>query len=166
LIETEKLLAEMVKSKLDEMKAAGTYKGKFTGLGHFFGYEGRCAAPTNFDADYCYSLGYNASLLIAHGYTGYLSSIRKASKPAKEWIAGGIPLTMMMNMEERHGHMKPVIRKALVELDAAPYKEFAKHRDVWAVENHYVFPGAIQYFGPTEVCDQPTITIKLEQLGK
>jgi pyrophosphate--fructose-6-phosphate 1-phosphotransferase len=166
LIETEKLLAEMVKTKLDEMKAAGSYKGKFAALGHFFGYEGRCAFPSNFDSDYCYSLGFNASLLIAHGYTGLLSSIRGASKPAKDWVAGGIPLTMMMNMEERHGHMKPVIKKALVELDGAPFKEFAKHRDAWAVENAYVFPGAIQYWGPTEVCDQPTITLKLEQKGK
>ncbi len=166
LIETEKLMAEMVKSKLDEMKTAGTYKGKFAALGHFFGYEGRCAFPTNFDADYCYSLGFNASLLIAHGYTGLLSSIRNSSKPATEWIAGGIPLTMMMNMEERHGHMKPVIKKALVELDAAPFKAFAKQRDIWAAENCYVFPGAIQYFGPTEVCDLPTKTLLLEQLGK
>lgn len=166
LIETEKLLAEMVKTKLDKMKTEGSYKGKFAALGHFFGYEGRCAFPSNFDSDYCYSLGFNASALIANGYTGLLSSIRGASKPAKDWVAGGIPLTMMMNMEERHGHMKPVIRKALVELDGAPFKEFAKHREAWAVENAYVFPGAIQYWGPSEVCDLPTITLKLEQQGK
>lgn len=166
LIETEKLLGEMVKVKLDKMKTAGSYKGKFSPLSHFFGYEGRCAVPSNFDADYCYSLGFNAAVLVANGYTGYLSSIRGVSKPAKNWIAGGIPLTMMMNMEQRHGHLKPVIRKALVELDAAPYQEFAKNRASWAANDDYIFPGSIQYFGPTEVCDAPTITLKLEQQAK
>lgn len=162
LIETEKLLLEMVKGRLKTMKTAGSYKGKFSALSHFFGYEGRCAFPSNFDADYCYSLGYNASQLIRHGYTGYLSSIRNTSLSASHWIAGGIPLTMMMNMEQRHGKKKPVIRKALVELDGAPFQEFAHHRQTWAIESAYIYPGSIQYWGPTEVCDQPTLTLRLE----
>lgn len=166
LIETEKLLIDMVKTELKARAAAGTYKGKFSAQNHFFGYEGRCAAPSNFDADYCYSLGYSASALIASGATGYISSVRNTSKPATEWIAGGIPITMMMNMERRHGADRPVIRKALVELDAAPFKEFAKNRATWAVETAYVYPGPIQYFGPTEVCDQPTCTLILERAGK
>ncbi len=163
LIETEKLLIEMVGKRLIEMKAAGTYKGKFSGLAHFFGYEGRCAAPSNFDADYCYSLGVNAAQLIAAGKTGYMSSIRNTTAPATEWIAGGVPVTMMMNMERRHGKMKPVIQKALVRLDGAPFKKLAANRDQWAKETSYVYPGPIQYFGPTEVCDQPTKTLQLEQ---
>lgn len=163
LIETEKLLAEMVGSKLKEWKAEGKYDGKFSTQRHFFGYEGRCAAPSNYDADYCYSIGYTAAELIASGKTGYMSSVRNTSRPAAEWIAGGIPITMMMNMERRHGEMKPVIRKALVELDGAPFQMFAKHRDDWAIETRYVYPGPIQYFGPSEVCDQPTITLTLEQ---
>lgn len=163
LIETEKLLAEMVGNKLAEMKKAGQYVGKFASQVHFFGYEGRCAAPSNYDADYCYSLGYTASALIAAGKTGYMSSVRNTTAPAAEWIAGGIPVTMMMNMERRHGEMKPVIRKALVELDGAPFKFFAANREAWAVGTEFVYPGPIQYFGPTEVCDQSTITLKLEQ---
>lgn len=163
LIETEKLLAEMVKGKLKLWAEQGSYKGKFASLAHFFGYEGRCAFPSNFDTDYCYSLGYNAFVLIANGFTGYLSSIRKVSEKAENWIAGGIPLTMMMNMEQRHGKQKPVIRKALVELDGAPFKAFAAKRDLWAIENAYLFPGAIQYYGPSEVCDLPTKTIILER---
>lgn len=163
LIETEKLLAEMVGNKLAEMKKAGKYNGKFASQVHFFGYEGRCAAPSNYDADYCYSLGYTAAALIGAGKTGYMSSVRNTTAPAAEWIAGGIPVTMMMNMERRHGEMKPVIRKALVELDGAPFKYFAANRDQWAVGTEYVYPGPIQYFGPTEVCDQTTITLKLEQ---
>lgn len=163
LIETEKLLAEMVGNKLAEMKAAGKYNGKFAPQVHFFGYEGRCAAPSNYDADYCYSLGYTASALIGAGKTGYMSSIRNTTASADQWIAGGIPVTMMMNMERRHGDMKPVIRKALVELDGAPFKFFAANREAWAVGTEFVYPGPIQYFGPTEVCDQPTITLKLEQ---
>lgn len=163
LIETEKLLGEMVKSKLKEMKKAGEFKGKFGTQYHFFGYEGRCAAPSNFDADYCYSLGYNASFLIAEGKTGYMSSVRNLTAPAAEWIAGGVPVTMMMNMERRHGHMKPVIQKALVELDGAPFKYLAANREKWAVETSFVYPGPIQYWGPTEVCDQPTKTIQLEK---
>lgn len=163
LIETEKLLIDMVKKTLKQWKAEGKYKGKFSAQGHFLGYEGRCAAPSNFDADYCYSLGYSAAALIASGVSGYISSVRNASKAAKEWIAGGIPVTMMMNLERRHGADRPVIRKALVELDAAPFQEFAKNRECWAVETDYVYPGPIQYFGPTEVCDQPTITLKLER---
>lgn len=163
LIETEKLLAEMVGNKLAEMKKAGQYTGKFASQVHFFGYEGRCAAPSNYDADYCYSLGYTASALIGSGKTGYMSSVRNTTAPAAEWIAGGIPVTMMMNMERRHGEMKPVIRKALVELDGAPFKFFAANREAWAVGTEYVYPGPIQYFGPTEVCDQPTVTLKLEQ---
>lgn len=163
LIETEKLLGEMVKTKLDEMKKEGEYAGKFGAQYHFFGYEGRCAAPSNFDADYCYSLGYTAAVLVASGKTGYMSSVRNLTSPANEWIAGGVPITMMMNMEKRHGHMKPVIQKALVKLDGAPFKYFLSKRGEWAYKTDYVYPGPIQYFGPTEVCDQPTETLKLEK---
>ena len=163
LIETEKLLGEMVKTKLAEMKTAGKFMGKFGTQYHFFGYEGRCAAPSNFDADYCYSLGFNASFLIAEGKTGYMSSVRNLTAPATEWIAGGVPITMMMNMERRHGHMKPVIQKALVELDGAPFKYLAENREKWAIETSFVYPGPIQYWGPTQVCDQPTKTITLER---
>ena len=163
LIETEKLLIEMVGKKLAEMKAEGKFSGKFSGLGHFFGYEGRCAAPSNFDADYCYSLGFNAAQLIASGKTGYMSLIRNTTAPAEQWIAGGVPVTMMMNMERRHGEMKPVIRKALVELNGAPFKKLADNRADWAINTSYVYPGPIQYFGPSEVCDQPTKTLMLEQ---
>ena len=164
LIETEQLLADMVGAKLAAWKKECKYQGKYSTQHHFCGYEGRCAAPSNFDADYCYSLGYNASMLIAAGKTGYMSSIKNTVAPADQWIAGGIPITMMMNMEKRNGEMKPVIRKALVELDGAPFKEFAKHRDEWARETCFVYPGPIQYFGPTEVCDQPTKTLQLEHL--
>ena len=163
LIETEKLLGEMVKTRLDEMKEAGEFAGKFGTQYHFFGYEGRCAAPSNFDADYCYSLGYTASVLISEGRTGYMASVRNTTAPADEWIAGGVPVTMMMNMERRHGHMKPVIQKALVELEGAPYKYFVSKRGEWATGTEFVYPGPIQYFGPTEVCDQTTETLKLEQ---
>ena len=163
LIETEKLLSRMVADKLAIWKHQGKYVGKFGTQHHFFGYEGRCAAPSNYDADYCYSLGYNASRLIANGKTGYMSVSKNTTSPAAEWIAGGVPITMMMNLEKRNGKMKPVIRKALVELDGAPFKYFAAHRDEWARETAYVYPGPIQYWGPTEVCDQPTITLKLEQ---
>ncbi len=163
LIETEKLLAEMVGNKLAEMKAAGKYTGKFASQVHFFGYEGRCAAPSNFDADYCYSLGYTAAALIGAGKTGYMSSVRNTTASASEWIAGGVPVTMMMNMERRHGEMKPVIRKALVELDGAPYKYLVANREAWAVGTEFVYPGPIQYFGPSEVCDQSTVTLQLEQ---
>ncbi len=162
LIETEQLLAEMVSKKLDQWKKEGLYSGQFSTQHHFFGYEGRCAAPSNFDADYCYSLGFNASMLIAAGKTGYMSSVKNTSKPVDQWIAGGIPITMMMNMEKRNGEMKPVIRKALVELDGKPYKYFIAHRTKWARETDFVYPGPIQYFGPTEVCDQPTKTLQLE----
>ena len=165
LIETEKLLSEMVARRLAEWKKEGKFVGKFSAQHHFFGYEGRCAAPSNFDADYCYSLGYNASMLIGQGKTGYMSSVRNTTKPADEWIAGGIPVTMMMNMERRHGEMKPVIQKALVKLDGAPFKYFASKRDEWAKDTCYVYPGPIQYFGPSSVCDQPTQTLKLEQEG-
>ncbi|GET29579.1 diphosphate--fructose-6-phosphate 1-phosphotransferase [Prolixibacter sp. SD074] len=165
-IETEKLLIEMVGVRLAEMKKEGTYKGSFSAQNHFFGYEGRCAAPSNFDADYCYSLGATASVLIGNGKTGYMSSVRNTTKPADKWIAGGVPITMMMNMERRHGHMKPVIQKALVELDAAPFLKLAENREKWAVETCYVYPGPIQYFGPAEVCDATTKTLKLEQEGK
>lgn len=164
LIETEKLLIEMVAKKLAHLKAEGKYKGKFSSLNHFFGYEGRCAIPSNFDADYTYSLGYTASVLISEGKTGYMSSVRNLTAPADQWIAGGVPITMMMNMERRHGKMKPVIQKALVKLDGAPFKYFASHRASWADEfQSYVYPGPVQYYGPTEVCDQPTITLKLEK---
>jgi pyrophosphate--fructose-6-phosphate 1-phosphotransferase len=163
LIETEKLLGEMVKEKLEDLKKKGKYNGKFGTQYHFFGYEGRCAAPSNFDADYCYSLGYNASVLISDGKTGYMSSVRNLTSPAEDWIAGGVPITMMMNMEKRHGHMKPVIQKALVELNGAPFKYFASKRGEWALHTHFIYPGPIQYFGPTEVCDPTTETLKLEK---
>jgi pyrophosphate--fructose-6-phosphate 1-phosphotransferase len=163
LIETEKLLSTMVAAKLDQWKKEGKYNGKFAAQHHFFGYEGRCAAPSNFDADYCYSLGFNAAMLIAAGKTGYMSSIKNTNLPVDQWIAGGIPITMMMNMEKRNGEMKPVIRKALVELDGKPFQYFASQRDKWAAETAYVFPGPIQYFGPAEVCDQPTKTLALEK---
>ncbi|MDR1949927.1 MAG: diphosphate--fructose-6-phosphate 1-phosphotransferase [Spirochaetaceae bacterium] len=161
-IETEKLLIGMVEKKLKALKAVGTYTGKFNALAHFFGYEGRCAFPSNFDADYCYALGFSAFVLIASGLTGYLSGVRNLTAPAGRWIAGGIPLTMMMNMEQRHGVKKPVIKKALVELEGAPFKTFAAARDTWAVKTSFLFPGAIQYFGPPEVSDQPTKTLQLE----
>ena len=163
LIETEKLLSEMVGKKLDQMKKEGKYVGKFATQHHFFGYEGRCAAPSNFDADYCYALGTSAAQLIANGKTGYMAVVKNTTAPAEQWIAGGVPITMMMNMEKRAGEMKPVIRKALVELDGAPFKYFAAHRDEWARKTAYVYPGPIQYWGPTEVCDQPTMTLALEQ---
>ncbi|MBQ6432880.1 MAG: diphosphate--fructose-6-phosphate 1-phosphotransferase [Bacteroidaceae bacterium] len=163
LIETEKLLSRMVAKRLAAMKAEGKYVGKFSTQHHFFGYEGRCAAPSNYDADYCYSLGYNASRLIANGKTGYMSIVKNTTAPAAEWVAGGVPITMMMNIERRNGADKPVIRKALVELDGAPFKFFAAHREEWARQTAYVYPGPIQYFGPTEVCDQCTKTLKLEQ---
>jgi pyrophosphate--fructose-6-phosphate 1-phosphotransferase len=145
------------------MKANGEFKGKFSTQYHFFGYEGRCAGPSNFDADYCYSLGYTASVLISAGKTGYMASVRNTTAPAMEWIAGGVPITMMMNMERRHGHMKPVIQKALVDLNGAPFKFLVQNREKWAVETSYLYPGPIQYWGPTEVCDQPTITLQLEK---
>ena len=163
LIESEKLFSEMVKSNLSARKAAGTYNGKFSALHHFLGYEGRCAFPSNFDADYCYSLGYNAFMLIQYGFNGYLSKVSNLSKPAEEWVAGGMPITKMMNIERRHGHDKPVIRKALVELDGKPFKFFEENRATWAVETCYVYPGAIQYFGPSEVCDATTRTLALEK---
>ncbi len=163
LIETEKLLSEMVAKKLDAWKAEGKFAGKFAAQHHFFGYEGRCAAPSNYDADYCYALGTSAAQLVANGKTGYMAIVKNTTAPAEEWIAGGVPITMMMNMERRHGEMKPVIRKALVRLDGSPFKTFAAHRDEWAKNTCFVYPGPIQYFGPTEVCDQPTITLRLEQ---
>ncbi|MDC7245426.1 MAG: diphosphate--fructose-6-phosphate 1-phosphotransferase [Sphaerochaetaceae bacterium] len=161
-IETEKMLIQMVSTELDQMAKTGKYTGKFTGLNHFFGYEGRCAFPSNFDADYCYSLGYNAYLLLANNFSGYISSVGNLTAPADQWTAGGIPITMMMNMEERHGEMKPVIKKALVDLDGAPFRYFKEQRETWAVETSFVFPGAIQYYGPTEVCDLTTRTLQLE----
>ncbi len=166
LIETEKLLSEMVGKRLAQLKAEGRYVGKFAALHHFFGYEGRCADPSNFDADYCYALGYNAAQLINCGATGYMSSVRHLSKPSAEWLAGGIPITMMMNMEHRNGKNKPVIRKALVDLDGAPFKVFASHRQEWAINTCYCYPGPIQYFGPTEVCDQTSRTLYYEQGGE
>ena len=163
LIESEKLFAALVDDKLKARKAAGTYTGKYAVQTHFFGYEGRCAFPSNFDADYCYSLGYNAFMLIQYGYNGYLSKVSNLSKPAEEWVAGGMPITKMMNIERRHGEDKPVIKKALVELDGKPFKYFEAHRDEWAEETAYVFPGAIQYYGPAEVCDITTRTLALEK---
>ena len=161
-IETEKLLVGMVEKKLAVMKDRKTYNGKFSYQTHFFGYEGRCAFPTNFDADYCYSLGFSAFVLIASGLTGYISSVKNLTAPAAKWIAGGIPLTMMMNLEQRHGSKKPVIKKALVDLNGKPFKTFEAKRSLWAEKTCFLFPGAIQYFGPHEVCDAPTVTIKLE----
>ena len=164
LIETEKLLIEMVAKRLAQLKAEGKYKGKFSAINHFFGYEGRCAIPSNFDADYTYSLGYTASVLISEGKTGYMSSVRNLTAPAAEWIAGGVPITTMMNMEKRHGAMKPVIQKALVRLDGAPFQFFKSVREDWADDKiSYIYPGPIQYYGPTEVCDLPTRTLMLEQ---
>ena len=163
LIETEKLLSEMVGNKLAAWKKEGKYVGKFSALHHFFGYEGRCAAPSNFDADYCYSLGFTASVLIANGKTGYMASVKNLTATAEQWIAGGIPITMMFNMERRNGEMKPVIRKALVDLNGAPFKALAANRAKWAKETAFVYPGPIQYFGPSEVCDQPTKTLQLEK---
>ena len=165
-IDTEKLLIEMISQKLDEMKLEGSYIGKFNAQAHFFGYEGRCAFPSNFDADYCYSLGYNAFALINFGLTGYLSSIRNLTEPANDWIAGGVPLTMMMNMERRHGEMKPVIKKALVELNGPVFKKLEENREDWALNDRYLFPGAIQYFGPSSVCDITTVTLQLESEAK
>lgn len=166
LIETEKLLSDMVAVKLAQWKEEGKYVGKFAAQHHFFGYEGRCAAPSNFDADYCYALGTSAAQLIANGKTGYMAIVKNTTANTDEWKAGGVPITMMMNMEKRNGEMKPVIRKALVELEGAPFKAFAAKRDVWARETSYVYPGPIQYWGPAEVCDQTTKTLKLEQEGK
>ena len=166
LIETEKLLAEMVAKKLDDMKAAGQFKGKFAAQHHFFGYEGRCAAPSNFDADYCYALGTSAAELIARGKTGYMAIVKNTTAPAEEWKAGGVPITMMMNMERRNGKMKPVIRKALVELEGKPFKAFAAKRDEWKKNTCYTYPGPIQYWGPSSVCDKPTMTLALEQEKK
>ena len=163
LIESEKLFSALVADKLAARKAAGTYAGKFSALHHFLGYEGRCAFPSNFDADYCYSLGYNAFMLIQYGYNGYFSKVSNLSAPANEWVAGGMPITKMMNIERRHGEDKPVIRKALVELDGAPFKYFEAHREEWAVDTCFQYPGAIQYYGPTEVCDITTVTLALEQ---
>ena len=162
-IETEKLLIEMISTRLDELKSQGDFIGKFSAQSHFFGYEGRCAFPSNFDADYCYSLGYNAFALINFGLTGYLSSVRNLTAPADQWIAGGVPLTMMMNMEKRHGEMKPVIQKALVRLDGPVFKQLADNREDWALNDRYLFPGAIQYFGPSSVCDITTVTLQLER---
>lgn len=161
LIETEKLLIDMVKAYIKKNEPA--LGAKFQGQPHFFGYEGRCAAPSNFDADYCYSLGYTASVLIGEGKTGYMASVRNLTAPTAQWIAGGVPVTMMMNMEKRHGHMKPVIQKALVDLNGAPFKKLVECRNEWATQPSFVYPGPIQYFGPTEVCDQPTKTLALEQ---
>ena len=161
-IETEKLLIEMIRTRLNELKDEGVYVGKFSDQAHFFGYEGRCAFPSNFDADYCYSLGFNAFALINFGLTGYLSSVKNLIKPAKEWVAGGVPLTMMMNMEKRHGEMKPVIQKALIKLDDKVFKELEAMREEWAMNDRYLFPGAIQYFGPSEVCDLTTVTLQIE----
>ena len=163
LIETEKLISEMVGAKLDQWAKEGKYNGKFSALHHFFGYEGRCAAPSNFDADYCYALGASAAQLIANGKTGYMAIVKNTTAGTEEWKAGGVPITMMMNMEKRNGEMKPVIRKALVDLNGKPFKTFAAHRDQWAKETCYVYPGPIQYWGPASVCDLPTKTLALEQ---
>ena len=166
LIETEKLLSDMCAAKLEKWKEEGKYSGAFAAQHHFFGYEGRCAAPSNFDADYCYSLGASAAQLIANGKTGYMAIVKNTTEPAEKWIAGGVPITMMMNIERRNGAMKPVIRKALVDLNGNPFKTFVANRDKWAKETCYVYPGPIQYWGPSVVCDQPTMTLSLEQSGE
>ena len=163
LIESEKLFSALVRDKLAQMKKEGKYNGKYSALHHFFGYEGRDAFPSNFDADYCYSLGYNAFMLIQYGYNGYLSKVSNLSRPAEEWNAGGMPITKMMNIERRNGQDKPVIRKALVELDGKPFKYFEANREKWATETCFKYPGAIQYFGPSEVCDLTTVTLALEK---
>ena len=165
-IETEKLLISMVEERLAKLKKEGKYNGKFSTQSHFFGYEGRCAFPSNFDADYCYSLGYNAYALISFGLTGYLSSVRNLTETANDWVAGGVPLTMMMNMERRHGEMKPVIKKALVELDGPVFRKLETNREDWALNDRYLFPGAVQYFGPSSVCDITTVTLQLESSAK
>jgi pyrophosphate--fructose-6-phosphate 1-phosphotransferase len=162
-IETEKLLIETVGRRVADLSKLGQSKAKFSALNHFFGYEGRCAAPSNFDADYCYGLGFTASLLVASGLTGYLSSMRGLIHPAAQWQAGGVPLTMMMNIEHRHGLDKPVIRKALVELDGKPFKAFASQREAWAIKDDFQYPGPIQYWGPAEVADVTSETLKLER---
>ena len=161
-IDTQRLLIDLVEARLKDLKSAGTYKGSFAPLPHYFGYEGRCAFPSNFDADYCYTLGFTAALLIREKLTGYICSVRGLTKPAAQWQAGGVPMAQMMNMERRHGKMVPVIKKALVELDSPAFREFEKHRATWAKETSYAFPGAIQYFGPAEVSDTTTITLQLE----
>lgn len=165
-IDTQRLLIDLVESRLKEMKAAGKFQGSFSPQPHYFGYEGRCAVPSNFDADYTYTLGFTAALLLREGLTGYICSVRHLTRPASEWQAGGIPLARMMNMERRHGKMVPVIKKALVELDGPAFKEFEKNRESWAKTTQFAFPGSIQYFGPSEVCDRPTITLELESVGK
>lgn len=163
MIETEKLLIDMVKAKLKKRKKAGEFDGKFSGQAHFFGYEGRCATPSNFDADYCFSLGYTASLLISEGKTGYMASVKNLTKPADQWLPGGAPITMMMNMEKRHGAMKPVIQKALVDLKGKPFGKLVENREDWAMNTRYLYPGPIQYFGPASVSDITTYTLQLEQ---
>ncbi|WP_314937707.1 diphosphate--fructose-6-phosphate 1-phosphotransferase [Alloprevotella tannerae] len=162
LIETEKMLSEMCAKRLDEWKEQGKFKGKFAALHHFFGYEGRCATPSNFDCNYCYALGTSAAQLVANGKTGYMAIVKNTTAPAEEWVAGGVPITKMMNLERRNGQMKPVIKKALVLLDREPFKELVERRKDWAVNTRYVYPGPIQYFGPSEVCDQCTKTLALE----
>lgn len=166
MIETEKLLSHMVSDRLEELRAQGKYAGKFAAMHHFFGYEGRCAFPSNFDADYCYGLGFTASCLINAGVTGYMSSMRNLTKASVQWLPGGIPITMMMNMERRHGAMKPVIQKALVDLKGNAFRYFASKRDSWSINDNYVYPGPVQYYGPAEVCDQPTLTLQYEHIGK
>ena len=166
LIETEKLLSDMVGDKLEKWAKEGKFSGKFAALHHFFGYEGRCAAPSNFDADYCYALGVSAANLIANGKTGYMATVQNLSAPAAEWKAGGVPITMMLNMERRNGEMKPVIRKALVDLEGAPFKKFVEHRDECKRGTCFVYPGPVQYWGPTEVCDRETRTLALENAAK
>ena len=163
LIETEKLISDMCEAKLNQMKAEGKYNGKFAALHHFFGYEGRCATPSNYDADYCYALGTSAAHLIANGKTGYMAIVKNTTKHTDEWIAGGVPITMMMNLERRNGEMKPVIRKALVDLNGKPFKTLVENREKWAIDTCYIFPGPIQYWGPSEVCDRPTKTLALEK---
>lgn len=162
LIETEKLLSDMCDARLAEWAKEGKYTGKFAAQHHFFGYEGRCAMPSNFDANYCYALGTSAAMLIANDKTGYMAIVKNTTKPTDEWTAGGVPITMMMNMERRNGEMKPVIRKALVDLNGKPFKTLVEHRESWAKDTCFINPGPIQYFGPTEICNSTTKTLALE----
>ena len=162
-IETEILLSSMVGIKLGKWKEEGKYVGKFAVQHHFLGYEGRCGFPSNFDADYCYSLGYTASRLVASGKSGYMATVRNLIASAEEWIACGVPLSMMLNIEHRKGKDCPVIRKALVDLDGKPFKTLASQREEWAKGNAFVYPGPVQYFGPSEICDQPSKTLVLER---
>jgi len=155
-IDTEALLVETVRERLAE---AG---GDFQTQTHFFGYEGRCAAPSNFDADYTAAIGRSAAALVAHSRTGYICAVGNLAAGPDAWTAGGIPLTSLMRMETRKGRPTPVIAKALVDLQGAPFAAFQRERDAWSSEDAYVYPGPIQYFGPEEITGRTTATLELE----